>query len=528
MSAPSDRDQYSTLEVASDADVLRSGKYPEVVPPSGPEVYGYYGPPKTDHQGHQDHQAPEVAQYQQDAKYLPATAYSHVAPTEQAYSTYPEVVDDGGAGRAHGSKGATICGLRRRYFWIALGVAILVVIGVVVGAVVGSMSHHNTSLSSSPSSNSGNNGNSGNSGNNGQGNTNNSTGPAKLTLYNNTQLASANFTDASGNANFLLTYQLSDGSIGLSAFNSQNNKWVASTIINGTQGIKLGTSLALNTIWQNPSSPDVDLYYQNNGSATTVMSLTYASSDQISTTAVVPSNKWQSVAVGGFSSLPGSSLVSYGKQCSFCNQYAYFFWQGPQGLLMAENSGMGVEQASLISAEMTPSTNTSMALTYSGTFNGDTNAILRRSLNVFYRSKTSGLTQLRVGNGMNIPTYVGRDIGPRTNFAAFTTGYNESYSNNPTPLGFQVLSIDPDAGDGVQLTYFLNNSWATGPNTVGDLADCQTRATMTVHTGRRAYCLVDSGSNGGVEIIEWAWRGNPSDTTTYLNWDKVGPVNVGV
>ncbi|KAI1735095.1 hypothetical protein F4680DRAFT_316208 [Xylaria scruposa] len=517
MSAPSDREQYSTLEVAGDVDVLRSGKYPEVVPPSAPEVYGYYGPPKTDRQ---DYQAPELAQHQQDIKLLPVTAYSNIAPTEQTYSTYPEVVD-GGAGRAQGSKGATIFGVRRRYFWIGLVVAILIVIGVVVGAVVGSMSH-TSSHSSSPSSSNG----SGTNGTSG-GNPNNSTEPAKLTLYNNTQLASANFTDASGNNNYLIVYQLSDASIGLSAFNSQNNKWVASTVINGTQGIKLGTTLALNTFYQYPNSPDVNLYYQNNGSATTIMSLAYASSDQISTTSVVPSNKWSSVAAGGFSSLPGSYLVSYGKQCNFCNQFAYYFWQGTQGLLMAENSGMGVQQANLISSEMTPSTNTSMALTYSGTLNGDSNAILRRSLNVFYRSKTSGLTQLRVGNGMNIPTYVGRDIGPRTNFAAFTTGWNESYSNNPTPLGFQVLSIDPDAGDGVQLTYFLNNTWATGPNTVSDLSDCQGRATMTVHTGRRLYCLVDSGDNG-VEIVEWAWRGDPSDTKTYLSWDKIGPVNVGV
>ncbi|KAJ2975206.1 hypothetical protein NUW58_g8422 [Xylaria curta] len=503
MSAPADRDQYSTLEVASDADVLRQGKYPEVVPPSIPEAYGYYGPPKTE----QNAQLLSGATPQQTQQ-IPATP--------QTYSTYPEVATDGanqrGAASAGDSKGATICGLRRRYFWIALVVAILVIIGVIVGAVVGSMKR-----------------NAGSSSDDNPENVNNGTDPAKLTLYENTRLASANFTDTYGNDNFLLVYQLSDASISLSAFNSSNNKWVVSTVINGTEGIKRGTSLALNTFWRGSDSPDVNLYYQSDGSSTTIKSLSYSSSEKISTTSVTPSDNWEPMtAVSGFNSLPGSSLVSYGKQCAFCNQYAYFFWQGQQGINIAENTGDGIKNAELIDIEMEPSVNSSIALTYSGTLEGDGNAILRRSLNLFYRSKTSGLTQLRIGNGMNIPKYVGRDIGPRTNFAAFSTGFNESSSRNPTPIGFQVLSIDPDAGDGVQLTYFKGNDWTTANNEVKDLADCKAKATMTTHTGRRLYCVVDSGDNAGVEIIEWTWKGDPSDTKTYLDWEKVGPVNLDV
>ncbi|KAI0444586.1 hypothetical protein F4803DRAFT_244798 [Xylaria telfairii] len=227
MSAPSDRDQYSTLEVASDADVLRQGKYPE--------VYGYYGPVKTDQ---------PAGLGQQDARSFSVTTHSQLPPTAQSYTTYPEVVDNSGVAAAGSSKGAKICGLRRKYFWIALGVAILVIIGVVVGAVVGSMSSHASTSSDH--------GNDGNGGNAGQDNTNNGTGTGttKLTLYNNTQLASANFTDAYGNENYLLVYQLSDASLSLSAFNSSKNKWVVSTIVNGSEGIKLGSSLALSTFWQ--------------------------------------------------------------------------------------------------------------------------------------------------------------------------------------------------------------------------------------------------------------------------------------
>ncbi|KAI0911160.1 hypothetical protein F4823DRAFT_319465 [Ustulina deusta] len=502
MTVPSETTQYSTLEVATDADVLRQGKYPEVVPPSVPEAYGYYGPPK-----------PELtARQPEDAKPPPSAARS--------YSTYPEVVDGSNAAGAGSSKGARICGLPRKGFWLALVAALLIVVAVIVGAVVGTMKNHAAaSVTGGGQTDT----------NDGGGNTNNGTSSVKLKLFEDTQLASANFTDAYGNDNFLLIYQLSDASIRMSAFNSSNKKWVVSDIINGTEGVKFGSALAINTFWEGSNSPDVDLYYQGNGSATTIMSLSYSSNNNLSTTSKTPSKNWQSVGtVSGFNSIAGSSLAAYGKQCDFCNQFAYFFWQGEQGLYMAENSGDGIKDADLIDVKESPSANTSLALTFSGTLQGDTGAILRRSINIFYRSKTSGLTQLRIGNGMNVPQYVGRDIGPQTNFAAFSTGFNESDSDNPTPLGFQVLSIDPDADDGVQLTYLKDSEWATAPNQVEDLADCQAKATMAVHTGRRLYCLVDSGDDAGVEIIEWAWQGDPSDTSTYLNWNKIGAVDVGV
>ncbi|KAI0434540.1 hypothetical protein F5Y09DRAFT_295788, partial [Xylaria sp. FL1042] len=521
MTVPSQTEQYSTLEVATDADVLRQGRYPEVatnaevregqypevVPPSEPEPYGYYDPPK-----------PEQATRQpENDKLSPVTAQVPVPSTAQSYSTYPEVVEGGanGAG-AGGSKGARICGLPRKWFWLALVAAVLIIIAVVVGAVVGTMKGHTAVASTGD----------------GEANTSNGTssgGSGMAMLYEDTRLASANFTDAYGNENYLVVYQLKEGSIRLSAFNSSNTEWVVSTVINGTKGVKLGTSLALDTFYQGSESPDVNLYFQGDGSSTTIMSLIYKSDQNISTTSKAPAKNWKSVnPVSGFNSMPGSSLAAYGKQCDFCNQYAYFFWQSQQGLYMAENDGDGIKGADLIDIDESPSTNTSMALTYSGTLQGDSGAILRRSINLFYRSKTSGLTQLRIGNGMNVPNYVGRDIGPLTNLATFSTGFNESESDNPNPLGFQVLSIDPDANDGVQLTYLKDSEWTTSDDAVDDLADCQAKAMMTANTARRLYCLVDSGGDAGLQIIEWAWQGDPSDTSTYLNWEKVGPVTFTV
>ncbi|KAI1180790.1 hypothetical protein F4777DRAFT_573446 [Nemania sp. FL0916] len=522
MSAPSDNYTYSTLEVATENDRIRHGLYPEVAPSSEPEAYGYYAPPKTE---------------QQNAQFSDSTPRSHINSTAYTYSTYPEVAQGGGAapGGAAAAVGATepkkICGLRRRYFWFALAAAVLIVVAIIVGAVVGTMKSHSSGSAADKGASEGGNGNGGDNNNSNNNGGTNSTASGKLSLYGDTRLASANFTDAYGNDNYVLIYQLSDASVCMSTFNSSNNKWVASTIVNGTEGIKLGSSLAVNTIWQGSNSPEVDLYYQSNGSAATIEYLIYKSNDNLSTTSVTPPDKWVSVnSAKGFNTLPGSALVSYGKQCDFCNQYAYLFWQGDQGIFMTELSATGIGDVNLIDVSTVPSANTSMALTYSGTLTGDTNAILRRSIDIFYRSTTSGLTQLRVGNGLNVPMYVGRDIGPRTNFAAFSTGFNESAaSENPNPLGFQVLSIDPDVDNGVQLTYLKDSKWTVGSDEVEALADCRAKATMAVNTGRRLYCLVDSGDNDtGVEIIEWAWQGDPSDTDTYLNWNKIGAVDVGV
>ncbi|KAK5627181.1 hypothetical protein RRF57_002896 [Xylaria bambusicola] len=514
MTAPSEREQYSTLEVATEGDLLRQGNGLEVVPHSTLEPYGYYDPTKPGH----------AATQPENDKLFPIAIPTSVPLTSPAYSSYPEVAEGAKAvgvdASAGGSKGRKICGLPRKWFWLAVAGAILVIIAVVVGAVVGTMSSSRKETSSSPSQDGKQDGN----GNAGQGNT----GSGMARVYKQSRLASANFTDAYGYENYLVMYQLRDATIRMSAFNTSTNKWVASNIINGTTNPVLrGSSLAIDTFWQGTNSPDVSIYYQSEGSVTAIMSLSYSSDDNISTTDRVPTNNWKSVdTVSGFNSMPGSSLAAYGKQCEFCNQYAYFFWQREQGLYMAENSGDSFTNANLIDITEKPSTNTSISLTYSGTLTGDKDAILRRSLNLFYRSTTSGLTQLRIGNSAFLPRYVGRDIGPRTNFAAFSTGFNESDSENPNPLGFQVLSIDPDVDDGVQLTYMKDSQWETSSDPVEDLEDCQEYATMAVNTGRRLYCLVDADDGDGVDIMEWAWQGDPSDTSTYLSWKKIGAVDI--
>ena len=242
MAAPSEREQYSTLEVATDRDLLNQGNGLEVVPPSIPEAYGYYDPAK---QG-------QAATRPENDKLFPTAVQTSIPSSTPAYSTYPEVADGsktagaGAAAGAGGSQGAKICGLPRKWFWLALVGAVLVVIAVVVGAVVGTMSSgskDSASQSSEPPNDSNGDGN----GNAGQG----SSGSGKAGVYEQSRLASANFTDAYGNDNYLVVYQLKDATLRLSAFNSSKNEWIGSNIINGTNNpILLGTSLAIDTFWQ--------------------------------------------------------------------------------------------------------------------------------------------------------------------------------------------------------------------------------------------------------------------------------------
>src|SRR5213592_1372530 len=77
-------------------------------------------------------------------------------------------------------------------------------------------------------------------------------------------------------------------------------------------------------------SPDVTLYYQTDGSTTTIKSVTYGSKHNLSTTSIPPLDNWKPVpAASGFNSLPGSSLATYGKQCEFCNQASDFIPRSP-------------------------------------------------------------------------------------------------------------------------------------------------------------------------------------------------------
>lgn len=122
-----------------------------------------------------------------------------------------------------GSKRATICGLSRRTFWIALGVSAALIIGAVVGGVVGGLVCKSSASSPRAIANT-------------------------TSLLPNSNLASVNWVDSSGATHYCMYFQDINNSLVQSAWDSANQTWVASQILNGTNNlvgnIKPGTPIA--------------------------------------------------------------------------------------------------------------------------------------------------------------------------------------------------------------------------------------------------------------------------------------------
>lgn len=256
--------------------------------------------------------------------------------------------------------------------------------------------------------------------------------------------------------------------------------------------------------------------------------MTYNSTRGVKTDSSLPTANWVDSAAGNnYISTAGSSLISYGKQCDLCNQYTYLYWQTSGGIREAnfQNASTGwYSTNSVIQVDLSPpAENSSLALAHAAADTVDGH----RSMDIFYRSTTSGLSQIVNGDGRYVGHSLGRDVGPETAIAAFSTGFNETSSGWSDPLGFQVLTMDPDAADdGVQLTYFKDDAWTTVSAPVQSLAGCLARNKMAANRARRIYCVEDNGD--AVEIVEYEWQGDPDDTTTYSNYNRVGVVDTTV
>ncbi|KAI2635794.1 hypothetical protein GGS26DRAFT_512741 [Hypomontagnella submonticulosa] len=506
MSSSTDRPeyQYSTLEVDVEAQNRNQNQYAETTQAS---------------------QLPEVNQNATEHLNYPEVVGSY-APKKDIDPTLPEAVNVAenekipAGGNTTETPERRICGMRRKIFLIVIIAAVVVIVAIVAGVVAGVVTRRNAEPASNPSG----------SPEEPEGSTNNETA-----LFASTNLATANFTDEFGNENYLVAYQLNNKAIYLSAWNSSHKSWVVSPVVDGKtnnlglDSVRQGTALSLDVFAYDNKSRDIHVYWQlpDSGGLATIKALTYTNNKGISTELAIPAANWVDSAAGNsYISTAGSSLASYGKQCELCNQYTYLYWQTANGFREANyvNSSTGwYSDNSIIKVDIEPPSESSplvQAHVAAATTNG------HRSMNLFYRATTSALSQIVNGDGRYVGHYLGRDIGPKATIAAFSTGFNETGKNWPEPLGFQVLTIDPAVDDGVQLTYYKGDTWTKVDRRVTALGDCRGHGTMVANHARRIYCLVGNGD--GLEIVEYAWKGNPSDPSTYANYDKIGTVDTNV
>ncbi len=226
-----------------------------------------------------------------------------------------------------------------------------------------------------------------------------------------------------------------------------------------------------------------------------------------------------------YTGLAGSSLSSYGLQCSYCTPWTYFFWQGEEGGIHGAwrnpDSVDGWGDVGFTKGVSKPVTNTSLAVTNVPSVNGTA------SIDIFYQSDSGVLMQIIFdGEGSYEAVTLPRgNLGSQASIVAFATGYNDTGSDDYDPLGFQVLTTDRDSDTtSVHLTYYKDGSWTAGDE-VSALSDCTTHASLAVNLGRRVYCVVD-GDGNTPQIVEWSWAADPTgNLADYTDYDRVGVVD---
>ncbi|KAH7155844.1 hypothetical protein B0J13DRAFT_415722, partial [Dactylonectria estremocensis] len=338
-------------------------------------------------------------------------------------------------------------------------------------------------------------------------------------LLPNTHMASANFTDEFGHSNFLVVYQLKSLAIYMSAYNSSEDAWIVSPVVDGTNGISLdsvrnGTSLALDVYYHNSTWRDVHLYWQSPTNAIK----TLFRNDTSTTETLSPKGWTYPFSTDRYTGADGSSIVSYGRQCVYCTLYTYIFFQDDTddvlgGVLFHANEDGWTDRN--FTEITSPAANTSLALAVVPATNSSD-----RGMIIFYQTGSGVLAQLTYdGDSGYSGQTLSRGLVDKSSVIAFSTGFNDTESD----LGFQVLTTDPDA-DGVLLTYYHDGDWVASDE-VAALSSCASRSSMAVNLGRRVYCVVDA-DHGEVKIVEWVWRGEPSgDTDSFSSYDKVGTVD---
>ncbi|KAH6873949.1 hypothetical protein B0T10DRAFT_499531 [Thelonectria olida] len=345
-------------------------------------------------------------------------------------------------------------------------------------------------------------------------------------LRADTRITAANFTDEFGNTNALVFYQLQNNAIYMSAFNSSVDKWIVSPVIDGRGNVTLddvrpGTALGVDIYFHNSTNRYVHLYYQDPNN---VLKLLFRYT--IFTDSASSAQDWISpFAPEVFTASNGSSIASYGRQSYASIRSSYMFFQtetdGVRGGFLWGRNDQGYSSM-LFPKAAKPSEKTHLAVVGIPAINTTS-----RSLSIFYHSSAGVLAQLLYnGNGVYSSQPLPRGLGARSAIAAFGTGFNGTDSTGSDDVGYQVLSVDPDADTGVLSTYYRLGRWVAGEE-VTALSDCASRATMIATADRRVYCVVD-GKNG-TEIGEWKWTGDAAGSTDqYSKYDKMSTVDTSV
>jgi hypothetical protein len=249
------------------------------------------------------HAVPELDHPQKEA--VPQDNYPEVVPSQQ--QPKQEGFGDGSGGyealnsNAGGYRERRICGLRRRTFYILLGVAIVVVCGAIAGGVAGGVTSSKSKKSSSP-------GASPSSSNI------TSSQPARNILDTST-LSAINWTDTNSYEHRIVVFQDPYNAIVARRWDSQNETWTTSNITavmeaSTTPLIPMsGTALAVTGLDDRPSNAyGLHLFFINEDNL--------IASVWLSNPLKLP-DKWQNETLDGalIETYPGSRLAATWQRC---------------------------------------------------------------------------------------------------------------------------------------------------------------------------------------------------------------------
>ncbi|ODA79135.1 hypothetical protein RJ55_04727 [Drechmeria coniospora] len=431
------------------------------------------------------HNMPEIPQLP-----LPESGLEHHVPAMKEVYHPP----------THGvsNREETVCGLRKRSFYIILVLALVIVAAAVGGGVGGVLAKRGSIDDVAPPAADRN---------------NSESTRGQYELLPSTALSSVNFTDEYGYDNYLVFYQLRSRALCQSAFNSSNGEWIVSLVNSRTDIIKNGTAISASIFWRSKTSRDTRVYYADPDNR--IVGRLVAGSGLALSEA-----SWNPVAgvSGNFATAPNSQIVSSGLENTDSYRGDFLFYQDSSGTIRMQRRSGGPNEWDSHNVPF----NLGRAVGGSGMALMPIYNAGLRALSLFYNEAGTGT--LKHASVMYDTRWTAEDLPTALDesalITAFSWGYNSTDSSAALPgaksnATVQVLTLHP--GRNVQLTSFANGSWAFLGDVKG-MAGREMPIMLATNQGGRVYGVVPDGDGREVNVIEWRWKGG-------IEYERVGVVN---
>lgn len=384
----------------------------------------------------------------------------------------------------------TVCGLKRKTFWILFAVLLVIIIAAAVGGGVGGAlsSKKKSSPPSSSSSSS---------------NSTTSTTTTSDPILPNSRIAAINYTDASNVVHHRVYFQGASLALYQTDFSAATNNWTVSRVnVTGGGGVTAlqGTALSASAYYHS-AADDVDfhLYFIDASDGTSVREF-YSSLSNA--TWVLGDGDARHVA------RRNSTLAAYGRACEACEASDFYVYEGPDGdgsVDAAFRTGAsswpsnefltGVVEGSAIAAAPVPpvagNANAQVAIYWN---NGNLKEMYYNGSAWVYTGGPSG-TELDAGSGIAALT---QNIGDVLFVQVLTTS--------------NAVTMDMWNGSA--------SEWTSQSAGLGAFDDVVVRSPIAANQQGMIYMWIDAGN--GSTLAEWKMTNDGTD----VSFEKVGPVGL--